>query len=179
MAAKHPHNSKRPTKASIKEALESGDIDKVERLLTPRQRAFAREYVVDFQGREAAIRAGYSTNPESSKRMASILLANEGVQAYITALTQSKAKQITIVDPDYVIRQILRITNADGAKDSDKLRGLELLAKHLGMLKDRVGMTGKDGGPIETEQRTKEDADEFISQLARLRERAVPDKSIN
>lgn len=176
--AKVPHNPKRPLKATIKAALEEGDIDKVEALLTPRQRAFAREYVVDFQAREAAIRAGYSPIPESAARMGSILLANAAVQAYITALTQSKAKQITIVDPDYVIRKVLAIINKDESKDGDRLRGLELLAKHLGMLKERVEMTGANGGPIETEQRTKEEADDFINQLNRLNERAV-DKSIN
>lgn len=37
-------------------------------------------------------------------------------------------------------------------KTNDKLKALELMGKYLGMFTDKVEMTGKDGGPIETKQ---------------------------
>jgi phage terminase small subunit len=33
----------------------------------------------------------------------------------------------------------------------DKVKNLELLGRHLGMFKDKVEVTGKDGGPIQSE----------------------------
>lgn len=35
-------------------------------------------------------------------------------------------------------------------KTNDKLKALELLGRHLGMFRDKVEVTGKDGGPIQT-----------------------------
>ena len=37
-------------------------------------------------------------------------------------------------------------------KTNDKLKALELMGKYLGMFTDKLEMTGKDGGPIETKQ---------------------------
>lgn len=34
-------------------------------------------------------------------------------------------------------------------KLADKIRAAELLARHLGLLQDRVELTGRDGGPVE------------------------------
>ena len=36
-------------------------------------------------------------------------------------------------------------------KTNDKLKALELLGRHLGMFRDKVEVTGKDGGPIQTQ----------------------------
>lgn len=36
-------------------------------------------------------------------------------------------------------------------KTNDKLKALELLGKHLGMFREKVELTGKDGGPIQTQ----------------------------
>lgn len=58
----------------------------------------------------------------------------------------------------------------DGAlkvKLHDKRAALEAIGRHLGMFKDRVEHTGKDGGPIQFDQ-VKSDADAFESSIARL-----------
>ncbi|MEJ7933506.1 terminase small subunit [Sphingobium sp. AN558] len=58
----------------------------------------------------------------------------------------------------------------DGAlkvKLHDKRAALEAIGRHLGMFKDRVEHTGKDGGPIQYDQ-VKSDADAFESAIARL-----------
>lgn len=44
------------------------------------------------------------------------------------------------------------VTAAGGTlklKTHDKVKALELLGKHLGMFKERIELTGKDGGPVE------------------------------
>jgi hypothetical protein len=58
------------------------------------------------------------------------------------------------------------ITNLTAA-----LRGLELLARHKGMLTDKQEITGKDGGPIEIERRAQEEATSLVEQLKSLRKR--------
>jgi len=58
----------------------------------------------------------------------------------------------------------------DGAlkvKLHDKRAALEAIGRHLGMFKDRVEHTGKDGGPIQYDQ-VKTDADAFESAITRL-----------
>jgi phage terminase small subunit len=54
----------------------------------------------------------------------------------------------------------------------DKRAALVDLGKHLGMFKERVELTGKDGNAIEIEQKVKEDADVVASAIASLAERA-------
>jgi phage terminase small subunit len=145
--ANWPHDVNRPARKSTQEAIASGDMEALYASLTVRQRRFCEEYVIDYNGKAAAIRAGYAT--KFADRQATQLLDNTGVAAFIDHLTRSKEAKITAVDPDYVIQQVVAIIGKPGAKDGDRLRGLELLAKHLGMFIERTELTGKDGGPLE------------------------------
>jgi phage terminase small subunit len=59
-------------------------------------------------------------------------------------------------------RQRISTGRVRKVKFNDKARSLELLAKHMGLLKDTLEITGKDGGPVQVktetlshEQRTK------------------------
>lgn len=166
--AKHPHNADRPLPARIRKALEAGDIKAVIDGLTIRQRRFAEEFIVDFVGTAAALRAGYAS--EWADRQAHILMRHKGVKAYIDHLTKSKEAKIMSVDPDWVMQKIVAVVNKEGARDGDVLRGLELIAKHLGMFIDRTELTGKDGGPLEVEQRkVAEEAENFTQALKRLK----------
>ena len=56
--------------------------------LTDQQLQFCYEYIIDFNGTQAAIRAKYST--KSAKEQASRLLTYDNVQAKITELTQQR-----------------------------------------------------------------------------------------
>jgi phage terminase small subunit len=176
--ANHPHNTKRPAKAKTLKAVEDGDIEALYESLTIRQRRFCEEYVVDYDGRAAAMRAGYAT--KWADRQASNLLKNQGVTKYVDFLTQSKIAKIVSVDPDYIIQQVILIIGKPGAKDSDRLRGLELLARHLGMFTEKVELTGRDGGPLET-KKIEEDAQAFTQLLKSLSEksRASNDVSVS
>jgi hypothetical protein len=174
--AKHPHDSRRPESAAVKLGVEifreEGDIEPLRHSLSPRQRAFCEEYVVDFIGKAAAIRAGYAI--DYADRQASLLKKNAGVAAYIDYLSTSKEAKVVSLDPDYVIQRITAIINKEGTRDGDKLRGLELLARHLGMLRDKTEISGPDGGAIEVEQRrVEEEAEDFthlIKNIAKKKE---------
>lgn len=169
--AKYPHDASRPESAAVRRALAKQDIEALKLALTPRQRAFAHEYVVDFNGAAAVVRAGYVT--KYPDRQAYTLLQHKGVAFLIDHLNLSKAAKVTAITPEYVLQRVTEIISKDTAKDGDKLRGLELLARHLGMLTDRTEITGKDGEAIqlETKQRVEEEAQHFTNMLEQLRER--------
>lgn len=170
--AKHPHNSSRPEPKAVLKALEAEDMEMLKLALTPRQRAFAVEYVVDFNATAAAVRAGYS--PTYSEQQGYILTKHKGIAAYIAHLISSKEAKITAISPDYVIQKVTEIVTREGAKDGDKLRGLELLARHLGMFIDRTELTGKDGGAIEIERRAVEqEANEFAHLINNMTKKEI------
>lgn len=165
----------RPEKAAVQKAVEAGDISALRTALTPMQRKFCEEYVIDMNATAACIRAGYS--PKNAEKQAHLLMINCGVAYLIDDLMRSKEAKITSVDPDYIVQKIVSIVNKEGAKDGDKLRGLELLARHLGMFIDRQEITGKDGEAIRVQQqKVAEEASRFDDLLRKLADRAGSDK---
>lgn len=167
--AKHPHNSKRPSPANVKRALAKGDMDALRLALTPRQLAFCNEYVVDFKGKEACIRAGYSA--KNAEKQAYCLLMNDGVRTYIEHLQMSTAAKELSINPDWVTSEIVK-TYHEAERSGDKFRGLELLSRILGMLKERTEISGPDGEAIQVEQRRiEEDANAMEKLLQHLSEK--------
>lgn len=162
-----PYDPTRPETPAVIKALEAGDIESLKLALTPRQRRFAEEYNLDFNGAAAATRAGYA--PKYADRQAHQLVKHRGVAAYIDHLGQSKQAAIFSVSPEYVIQQILEIVNKPGSKDSDKLRGIEMIAKHLGMFIDRTEISGRDGEAIEVRnQQVAEEASNFAGLIGAM-----------
>lgn len=170
--ANHPNNPERPPSKAVLAAMAANDIEALKQALTVRQRRFCEEYVYDFSGKNAAIRAGYS--PKNATQQATVILMNTGVRYYIDYLSASKEAKITAVDPNYVIQKVTEIVMKHDAKDGDKLRGLELLARHLGMFIDRTEITGKDGEAIKYEE-IQNEADNLQRRLARIAERRGKD----
>ena len=159
--AKAKHNPERPESPAVRKALEAMDMEALGIALTPRQRAFCKEYIVDFNGTAAAIRAGYAT--QYADRQAHQLLKHKGVAAFIEYSMASQAAKIMSVDADYITQGIVAIINKETGKDGDKLRGYELLARLKGLFVDKQEITGKDGGAIEVEQRRiEEDSNDFL-----------------
>ena len=78
--------------------------------LNPRQAAFVTEYLIDLNGTQAAIRAGYS--PRSAEVTASRLLSDAKVSA---AIAEAKAARMerTETTADDVIRELKRIAFLD------------------------------------------------------------------
>lgn len=94
--------------------------------LTPKRRKFVEEYLKDFNGTQAAIRAGYAEN--SARQTAYRLLTND----YILAEIES-----SIMSENEILGRIAAIAKS-AEKDSDKLRALELLGKTLALFTDKV-----------------------------------------
>lgn len=78
--------------------------------LTDKQIYFCQQYVVDFNGTQAAIRAGYSKNGADVQAVR--LLANASVKAYIEELKEQLATKAEI-NPLWVLNQWKRTAMAD------------------------------------------------------------------
>ena len=63
-------------------------------MLNPKQEKFCREYVVDFNGTQAAIRAGYSKR--TANEQAAQLLAILSIQEFIGDLQKKQAEELEI-----------------------------------------------------------------------------------
>lgn len=141
--------------------------------LTDKQTAFVREYLVDLNATQAAIRAGYSERTAS--RIGPQLLGKTWVREAIEKSQAKRARRVEVTQ-DYVLSNLVevvertmqrapvldrkgeQVTDEEGravwtfdAKGAN--RALELLGKHLGIFTDKVKaeVSGPDGGPVASE----------------------------
>jgi len=82
----------------------------VTRKITAMRQRFVDEYVVDLNGKQAAIRAGYSVNAAAGQAARLLIIAN--VQE---AIVKAKSKRIerTKIDADYVLKRLVEIDEMD------------------------------------------------------------------
>lgn len=78
--------------------------------MTPKQKLFIEEYLVDLNATQAAIRAGYS--PKTAYRIGAELLQKTSVSAGIQEALAERERR-TEVTADMVIRELARIAFAD------------------------------------------------------------------
>lgn len=83
---------------------------KVTRVLTAKQQRFVEEYMLDLNGAQAAIRAGYS--PRTAQEQSSRLLSNVKVAAAVAALKQDRSDR-TGITADRVLQEMARIGLSD------------------------------------------------------------------
>lgn len=130
--------------------------------MTNKQELFCQEYIVDYNGTQAAIRAGYK--PDSARKQASRLLTNEDILARVRELQQEQIRWLALTQ-DYVLQQLVdtyrccrapapvMIYDPDSGSmvesgtyqfdSKGALRALELLGKHLGMYQDKLQVSGQ------------------------------------
>ena len=84
--------------------------------LTPNQERFVQEYLLDLNGTQAAIRAGYAEG--SASVTASRLLANAKVAEAIAEHQQERAKR-TAVTADRVVNELAKLAFVDLSKAYD------------------------------------------------------------
>lgn len=128
--------------------------------LSYKHERFCQEYVIDYNGTQAAIRAGYSE--KSAKQQAARLLKEEGVSDRIRELQKEQVERLAI-SQDYVMLQLLdtykccrkptpvmewdyvqreMVETGEYAFDSKgALKSLELIGKHLGMFDKKFAQT--------------------------------------
>ena len=119
--------------------------------LKPKQIRFCHEYLIDYNGQQAAVRAGYGE--KSAAVQASRLLKNDKILSYIRAQQKEQLQRLT-VNADWVTLQIVEtimkcmqikpvmvwstekhtyVESGQYSFDSKGvLRGLELLGKRFG-----------------------------------------------
>ena len=90
--------------------------------LTAKQAAFVREYLLDLNATQAAIRAGYSA--KTAEQQGPRLLGNVGVAAEIMKAQADRAER-TQVDADWVLRRLADEADADLADIYDEHGGLK------------------------------------------------------
>ena len=98
-------------------------------MLTDKQKRFCEEYIIDLNGAQSAIRAGYA---EGSARVeASRLLSNDNIQDYISELQQKKSEELNITFND-IAKGVYSIAINEEARDNDKLKAYDQLSKMFG-----------------------------------------------
>ena len=153
--------------------------------LTNKQKRFADEYLIDLNGTQAAIRAGYSKH--AAKEIGYENLTKPHIQIYLgerqQALEEERGVTIKLlidglVDTYQRCRQKIAVLDVEGKETGvwrfdapSAIRCLELLGKHLGMFKDKLELTGKDSKPIEID--TEDFKARLVDKLTKLTARKV------
>lgn len=136
-------------------------------MLTDKQKAFVSEYLKDFNGTQAAIRAGYARN--SANEQAARMLAKDSVSKIVAETLRKKANEAEL-SVEWVLKhlkmvaerslQVIPVLEKVGGEivntgefkfdSAGANKSLELIGKHLKMFTEKHELTGKDGGPITT-----------------------------
>lgn len=100
---------------------------------------FCEEYVRDYNGAKAAVRAGYKER--NARITASQLLTIPNVKEYIEELQQDLLKQCK-VEAHVVLNKLMQeATNFDNP-GSTRVQALVALGKHLGLFTEKVEHSG-------------------------------------
>ncbi|MFQ5534696.1 MAG: terminase small subunit [Sphingomonadales bacterium] len=104
--------------------------------LTPKQRRFVDEYLIDLNATQAALRAGYSER--RARQQGSRLLKYPHVAAAVRQ-GQGALAQRAQVSAETVLEKLAELREGAAAKGqySVALRAEELRGKHIGMFADR------------------------------------------
>ena len=135
--------------------------------LKGRYEKFCQEYVIDYNGTQAAIRSGYEE--KSARQQASRLLAQDKILQRIVELQVEQVKRLSITQ-DYVVLQLLDTykccreatpvmrydydlgemveTGMYQFDSKGALRALELLGKHLGMYGPKASLPTSNGSNL-------------------------------
>jgi len=181
-------------------AIDDAETEALAQTCNDKERAFAREFVIDLNASAAVWRAGCFnvTTDSSAGECGSRVLSRPKVKALISVLSAQRASR-TNLTADSVLHEMSLLANSDqshyivddngqilltaGAPEGamraiqsvkrkktiredheghititydvelklwDKPGSLKLMGRHVGLFPDKVQVTGKDGGPIET-----------------------------
>jgi len=100
------------TRNKQKVAEKSKTMSRAKRALTPKQTAFVQQYLIDKNGTQAAIRAGYS--PKTANEQAARLLANINVDRVVTSKLERLREKHSIT-VDRVLAEYAKIAFLDPA----------------------------------------------------------------
>jgi phage terminase small subunit len=134
--------------------------------LTPKQKKFCQEYLIDLNGTQAAIRAGYSK--KTANEQASQLLAKLNIQAEVQKLMKERSER-TQITQDRVIGELAKLgfsnmsDYASWNDDKVSLSPSELLTEGQKAAVSEISQTfTKEGGSIKFKLYDKKGALELI-----------------
>lgn len=115
--------------------------------MTPKQECFVREYLIDLNATQAAIRAGYSA--KTAEVQGSRLLSNAKVAGAVQAAMDARSER-TEITSDYVLDVIRDTTErcrvqGEAFNPNAALKGAELLGRHLKLFTDKFEHSGRIG----------------------------------
>ena len=125
--------------------------------MTRRQKIFVKEYLIDLNATQAAIRAGYSK--KTANRIGARLLSNVVIQQAIQEAMR-KREQDTGITAERVLKEIATIAFAsvdDKLSYRDKIKALELLGKHQALFVDRVEHSGEVNIVVDVDEDSHQD----------------------
>lgn len=129
--------------------------------LTPKQELFCQEYIVDYNGTQAAKRAGYAE--KTAAVQASRLLKNANVLSRVRAIQKERLDKLALTQESVLLKilevydrcmQHRPVTEWDYEQGEYKetgeyefdakgaLRALEMLGKHLSMFTQKIEHSG-------------------------------------
>lgn len=116
--------------------------------LTDKQKSFVNEYMKDMNA-AAAYRSVYKCSEEAARRAASRLLTNVDIQSEIGQRTD-KMQEESGMSVQWVLGKYKNIIEKNEEVDPAVAKGaLDSVAKHFGMFKDKVEVTGANGSPLQ------------------------------
>lgn len=113
-------------------------------MLTPKQELFVKEYLVDLNGKQAAIRAGYA--PASAEVHASRMLSKAKVQEMVAEKQAKRAERLEVTVDDLIAElEEARALAFQTGKAGPAVQATMGKAKLLGMDKQLIDLTNSDG----------------------------------
>lgn len=107
--------------------------------LTAKQNRFVKEYCLDFNGAQAAIRAGYSK--KTARQAASRLLSNANIQRGVQ-MEIRKAECDLDISREQIIKDLIEIKDQQKAKNPyASIRAVEVIAKLRGWFDPKINLS--------------------------------------
>jgi len=111
---------------------------------TDRQLVFAAEYIVDWNAKQAAIRAVYSAKTAESQ--GSRMLRNVKVRTEIERLLEDPIGKRNEIRTR-VIKELEKIAYDPDLREDTRMRAMEMLGKHAAMFTEKVEVSGIENMP--------------------------------
>jgi hypothetical protein len=108
--------------------------------MTPKQREFVNQYLIDLNATQAAVRAGYSER-RAQEIGYQLLHKTTVAEAVRQALTERSER--AKLDADWVLNRLKEEAEdySENGSPASRVRATELIGKHLGMFPTRTTMS--------------------------------------
>lgn len=106
--------------------------------LTVIQRRFLEEYIKDYNGARAYMRAQPNVDYDNAKVTAYVILKKPEAHAYLDQLEKEKFQELRI-NAEHIATELAKIAFMDDeASKKDKMKAIELLQKQLGLQSQKI-----------------------------------------